>query len=123
MNSQGLDDIAYNFCIGQDGNVYEGRGWDYEGGDFTSHNSYNAHAINLCFIGSFEKHIPHFKSFFAAQELISCGIKKGKISPTYSLIAHRQISHLQCPGKALFDELQRNVRFDYYLNKKLKLPS
>lgn len=112
IHSHGLIDIAYNFCIGQDGNVYEGRGWDIQGGDMSG---YNAHALNLCFIGSFESSIPNFKSFIAAQELIQCGISKGKVSTAYSLVAHRQISSYdsRCPGRALFNEVQRNIRFEY----------
>jgi len=117
IHSNGLPDIAYNFCIGQDGNVYEGRGWDVQGGDNMS--PYNAYAINLCFIGTFETTLPNFKSFLAAQELILCGIAKSKISSAYSLIAHRQISSsdLDCPGNALFMEVKRNVRFDYNPNQ------
>ncbi|CAH1716862.1 unnamed protein product [Chironomus riparius] len=116
IHSNGLPDIAYNFCIGQDGNVYEGRGWDVQGGDMSS---YNAYAINLCFIGTFDTTMPNFKSFLAAQELILCGISKGKVSSAYSLIAHRQISSsdTNCPGNALFSEVKRNLRFDYNPNQ------
>lgn len=31
MESRNWWDIAYNFLIGGDGAVYEGRGWDSEG--------------------------------------------------------------------------------------------
>lgn len=31
MESKGWDDIGYNFMIGGDGAVYEGRGWDSQG--------------------------------------------------------------------------------------------
>lgn len=116
IHSNGLIDIAYNFCVGQDGNVYEGRGWDIQGGDTKT---YNAYAINLCFIGTFDNILPNFKSFLAAQELIQCGISKGKVSSAYSLIAHRQISSLdsKCPGNALFMEIKRNLRFEFNPNQ------
>ena len=31
MESKNWDDIGYNFLIGGDGGVYEGRGWDKQG--------------------------------------------------------------------------------------------
>lgn len=31
MESRSWDDIAYNFLVGGDGAVYEGRGWDKQG--------------------------------------------------------------------------------------------
>ncbi|KAG5678217.1 hypothetical protein PVAND_007909 [Polypedilum vanderplanki] len=110
IHSHKLPDIGYNFCIGQDGNVYEGRGWEVQGADVSG---FSSHSLSICFIGSFEMSIPNFITFLAAQELILCGINKGFVSSSYSLIAHRQISALnsQCPGNALLNELKRNTRF------------
>lgn len=31
MESKNWDDIGYNFMVGGDGDVYEGRGWDKQG--------------------------------------------------------------------------------------------
>lgn len=31
MESKNWDDIGYNFLVGGDGEVYEGRGWDKQG--------------------------------------------------------------------------------------------
>lgn len=110
VHSHGWRGIGYNFCIGQDGAVYEGRGWNVQSEGIMG---YNTHSLSICFIGTFDKTIPNFRSFLAAQELITCGINKRFISPSYSLIAHRQIStsNPHCPGDALFNEIQRNERF------------
>ena len=35
----GWDDIGYNFLVGEDGNVYEGRGWDTVGAHAAPHNT------------------------------------------------------------------------------------
>lgn len=50
MNNNGWDDIGYNFIIGEDGNVYEGRGWKYLG---THAPAYNGQSIGICVIGDF----------------------------------------------------------------------
>ena len=45
MESKGWDDIGYNFMIGGDGAVYEGRGWDSQGAH-TKGILYNSHIYN-----------------------------------------------------------------------------
>eukprot|EP00057_Strongylocentrotus_purpuratus_P029502 XP_011683976.1 PREDICTED: peptidoglycan-recognition protein SC2 [Strongylocentrotus purpuratus] len=50
MDSNGWDDIGYNFLIGGDGNVYEGRGWNYKGAHASSYNSYS---LGISMIGRF----------------------------------------------------------------------
>jgi N-acetylmuramoyl-L-alanine amidase len=112
MHSRGLKDIGFNFCIGNDGCVYEGRGWHQqsEGGNA----DYNLYSLSLCFIGTFDTILPSFRAFLTVQELILCGINKGFIAPHYALIGHRQISvqDSKDPGDALFRELKRNTFFN-----------
>lgn len=50
MNQKGWNDIGYNFVVGEDGNVYEGRGWGTHGAHSTS---YNSKSIGICIIGNF----------------------------------------------------------------------
>ena len=35
----GWSDIGYNFLVGEDGNIYEGRGWGKVGAHARGHNS------------------------------------------------------------------------------------
>jgi N-acetylmuramoyl-L-alanine amidase len=35
----GWDDIGYNFLVGEDGNIYEGRGWTQTGAHCIGYNS------------------------------------------------------------------------------------
>ena len=55
-----LDDIPYNFLIGGDGNVYEGRGFNYTGQH--THNlestEYNSIGICIAFIGNYQSVAP-----------------------------------------------------------------
>jgi peptidoglycan recognition protein len=50
MDVNGWSDIGYNFIVGGDGNVYEGRGWTKQGAHAPG---YNAQSIGICFVGTF----------------------------------------------------------------------
>jgi N-acetylmuramoyl-L-alanine amidase len=50
MDANKWNDIGYNFLVGEDGNVYEGHGWDSVGAHALS---YNPKSIGICFIGDF----------------------------------------------------------------------
>lgn len=61
------DDIGYNFLIGCDGNVYEGRGWGVEG----SHTfKYNKLSIGISFIGCFMRKLPTPRALEACKNLL-----------------------------------------------------
>jgi N-acetylmuramoyl-L-alanine amidase len=49
LDTQGWNDIGYNFVVGEDGNVYEGRGWDNVG----AHEPAYSKSIGICIIGDF----------------------------------------------------------------------
>ncbi|MEU8264016.1 peptidoglycan-binding domain-containing protein [Micromonospora sp. NPDC048999] len=48
MDSQGWDDIGYNFLVDRNGQIYEGRGWSIQGAHATG---YNTTHLGVCFIG------------------------------------------------------------------------
>lgn len=50
MNSKGWNDIGYNFLVGEDGNIYEGRGWGKKG---AHSKSFNGKSIGICIIGDY----------------------------------------------------------------------
>lgn len=50
MDSNGWNDIGYNFVVGEDGNVFEGRGWEAVGAHAPT---YNTKSIGICIIGDF----------------------------------------------------------------------
>ncbi|XP_050312341.1 peptidoglycan recognition protein 1-like [Anthonomus grandis grandis] len=103
IDSQGWADIAYNFCIGSDGNVYEGRGWSTVG----SHTAtYNRHSIGIAFMGCFLKHLPPKTALRKCRELIEHGVKIGAIREDYELVGHCQCRPFLSPGKRLFDEIK-----------------
>ncbi|XP_078592912.1 peptidoglycan-recognition protein SC2-like isoform X1 [Branchiostoma floridae x Branchiostoma japonicum] len=108
MDSNGWGDIGYNFLVGNDGNVYEGRGWDQVGAHAYGQNSVS---IGICFIGEFTNQKPNSAAITAAKSLISCGISLGKISSSYSLYGHRDVGSTACPGNKLYDDIKNWGRY------------
>ena len=66
-------DIGYNFLIGGDGIVYEGRGWDLVGAHAVGHNSVS---IGISFIGTFTDSTPTSAALNVAKQLIRCGVSR-----------------------------------------------
>nr|XP_034178569.1 peptidoglycan recognition protein 3-like [Osmia lignaria] len=103
MNTNKWSDIGYNFVVGEDGNVYEGRGW----GKIGSHApNYNSKSIGICIIGNFVNRNPNSAAINAVQNLISYGVSMGKITSTYTLLGHRQTKQTTCPGDSLYNLIQ-----------------
>ena len=67
IKTKKYNDIAYNFLIGSDGNVYEGRGWKRVG----SHtHGFNSKAIGISFVGNFSTKSPKSEAIEACKLLI-----------------------------------------------------
>ncbi|XP_017886139.2 peptidoglycan-recognition protein 1-like [Ceratina calcarata] len=103
MDEKNWTDIGYNFVVGEDGNVYEGRGWDKHG----AHSKpYNSKSIGICIIGNFVDHNPNTAAINATQDLIAYGTTIGKIKEQYTLLGHSQTAATSCPGKSLYKLIQ-----------------
>lgn len=103
IESRGWWDIAYNFLVGGDGEVYEGRGWQSEG----AHSfGYNVKSIGIAFIGTFIRDKPIDRQIIACQRLIELGVAKGFLQKDYKILAARQLQTTQSPGQALYDEIK-----------------
>lgn len=74
MDTRGWSDVAYNFCIDDDGVIYEGRGFFAAGGHTKGDNT-KSHAI--CFMGNFENREPTQAALVAAAELARYGREIG----------------------------------------------
>ncbi|KAF5308817.1 hypothetical protein FQR65_LT06050 [Abscondita terminalis] len=95
-------DIGYNFLIGEDGNVYEGRGWGKSGAHAPN---YNDKSIGICIIGDYSNSAPNVAALNALKLLILCGEESGQIRSDYKLLGHRQVRDTLCPGQALYQEI------------------
>jgi len=108
MNSNGWSDIGYNFLVGEDGNAYEGRGWDRVGAHATN---YNSVAIGVSVMGTYTSRNPNTAALNTVQQLISCGIGLGKLSSAYSLHGHRDGVCTECPGNTLYATIRTWPRY------------
>lgn len=92
---RGFCDIGYNFLIGDDGYIYEGRGW----GVFGAHTyGFNCDSIGVGLIGQFNKDIPSSDMFDMLQLLIEEGLRINEISKDYKLVFQSQINQKPSPG-------------------------
>ncbi|CAN8031696.1 unnamed protein product [Ixodes persulcatus] len=114
MDKNGWSDIGYSFLVGGDGRVYEGRGWGTVGAHTRG---YNSNGIAISFVGNFMTQKPNQAMLNAAQKLIACGIKMGKISSTHSLHGHRDANCTACPGDMLYNIIKKWARFGGRLKK------
>nr|AME17979.1 peptidoglycan recognition protein B [Antheraea pernyi] len=98
----GWADIGYNFAVGGEGSVYEGRGWTAVGAHAVG---FNTNSIGIVLIGDWVSNLPPTRQLQTAKELIAAGVKLGYIRPDYMLIGHRQATPTECPGETLFREI------------------
>ncbi|XP_037952118.1 peptidoglycan-recognition protein SC2-like [Teleopsis dalmanni] len=103
MNTLGWADIGYNFLIGGDGNIYEGRGWNVLGAHATN---WNSKSIGISFMGNYNNNKPTAAQISAAKSLLSYAVSKGQISSSYILYGHRQVGSTECPGTNLYNEIK-----------------
>uniref|UniRef100_Q9GNK5-3 Isoform y of Peptidoglycan-recognition protein LC n=1 Tax=Drosophila melanogaster TaxID=7227 RepID=Q9GNK5-3 len=103
MDTFNWSQVGYNFLVGGDGRIYEGRGWNYMG-DHTRDNNNNS--IGITFLGTFRRQEPTPKSLEACQLLIAQGVRLKKLKPDYQLLGHRQITGTLMPGEELYRIIQ-----------------
>ncbi|CAI9741612.1 peptidoglycan-recognition protein SC2-like [Octopus vulgaris] len=103
MDNKGWEDIAYNFLIGGNGEVYEGRGWTVQGAHTIG---YNSKSIGICMLGSFQKYVPTPLAMESLKKMINCSLYKGQIIPNYTLAGHRDLGNTDCPGTALYNVIK-----------------
>lgn len=98
---QKMDDIAYNFLIGGNGLIYNGRGWNAEG---RHTKGFDANSICIAVVGTFDYVTPPQVQLDATQKLITEGVKLKKIHSKYRLYGQRQLMHsTSSPGRKLYE--------------------
>lgn len=88
-------EIPYNFLIGGDGNVYEGRGFSTQGElDVTSDIAGSLDDIGIC-VGVFLDENSNFTGENVLRSFLDDLIKRGFVSSNYSILLDSYDSRLQ----------------------------
>ncbi|RLV85401.1 hypothetical protein DV515_00016005 [Chloebia gouldiae] len=99
-----LPSCPCSFAVGSDGYLYEGRGWHWVGAHTKG---YNTQGFGVSIIGDFTATLPDPDTLaLVRDELLPCAVRSGHIRPDFTLRGHRQLGHTDCPGNALFQEIQ-----------------
>uniref|UniRef100_A0A3Q1EC46 Peptidoglycan recognition protein family domain-containing protein n=1 Tax=Acanthochromis polyacanthus TaxID=80966 RepID=A0A3Q1EC46_9TELE len=110
QDSNGWADIGYSFVVGSDGNIYEGRGWDWVGAHTYG---YNSVGYGVSFIGDYSYRLPSQESMrLVRDQLASCAVSNGDLRSDYILQGHRQAADTTCPGDAFYAEIQSWPHFE-----------
>uniref|UniRef100_V5ICZ0 Putative peptidoglycan recognition protein n=2 Tax=Ixodes ricinus TaxID=34613 RepID=V5ICZ0_IXORI len=100
QKTKGWFDIGYQYLVGGDGSVYEGRRFGINGAHTLT---YNNKSVSIAFIGNFTHHAPSQKMLTSAQNLIDCGVKLRQIQANYKLHGQRDANRRDCPGNAFYN--------------------
>uniref|UniRef100_A0A3P8U5H4 Peptidoglycan recognition protein 5 n=1 Tax=Amphiprion percula TaxID=161767 RepID=A0A3P8U5H4_AMPPE len=104
MKERGFDDIGYNFLVGGDGTVYEGRGWGVVGAHAKGHNS---DSLGIAFMGNFNNEAPSKEAIQSVKGLLQSGVSQSFIAPKFGLFGHRDLGKTECPGEKLYAAIQQ----------------
>ncbi|KAM8710469.1 hypothetical protein ACLKA7_017137 [Drosophila subpalustris] len=113
MKSLGFTDIAYNFLVGGDGQVYVGRGWQAQGQHIKG---YGSVSLSIAFMGTFISVMPKKKQLWAARRLMEEGVRLHKLDADYHIYAHRQLTATESPGEKLFGLMKHWPRWTEDVN-------
>lgn len=97
-------DIGYNFLIGGDGSIYEGRGYYKEG----SHTRlWNSKSLGIAFIGNFEEIEAPEKQITAALYLLNISVEMEFLNKDYKVLGALQLRPTPSPGKKLYEQIKK----------------
>uniref|UniRef100_A0A3B5KTQ7 Peptidoglycan-recognition protein n=1 Tax=Xiphophorus couchianus TaxID=32473 RepID=A0A3B5KTQ7_9TELE len=104
MKERHFDDIGYNFLVGGDGSLFEGRGWGVMGAHTKGH---NGDSLGIAFMGNFNNDTPSKEAILSVKQLLMSGVLQGFIRPEFALYGHRDLGATQCPGENLYAALSQ----------------
>ncbi|MBK6901400.1 MAG: N-acetylmuramoyl-L-alanine amidase [Saprospirales bacterium] len=114
VNSNGWDDIGYNWLIDPNGVLYEGRGNDLQGAHFCG---YNVGTMGVCMMGTYTSVPPTPESFDKLKQLLAWKCCDRDIDPEdfnfhpnsglnlFNISGHQDGCSTACPGDSIYARL------------------
>lgn len=116
-------DIPFNFIIGDDGYVYEGRGFTYQGlivrDDYLPHT--DASGLVIAFIGDFSSTQPSQKQKDTLQKFLQQEVNRGMIEGEFTVLCQASIN--MEPAHDEFTKFLDETFGDQYFERDLKFIS
>lgn len=122
MDGRGWSDIAYNFLIGADGRVFEGRGWANESGATGKKNlagefldDADKRFYSVCFIGDYST-LPEQKGHTLSEPQVEA-FRRLRVNylmaakpEAGAVVTHNQFKATACPGENVTGSKDRLMR-------------
>jgi hypothetical protein len=104
QGQRGWSDIAYNWLVSPDGDVYEGRGWTVQGGHTAG---WNSRSVAVAYLGNGDRTVPNDALSSIAAMMDEADRVFGR-----KLIrqGHRDVGKTECPGVVLYAWLRSETR-------------
>ncbi|GJQ76918.1 PGRP-LA [Trypoxylus dichotomus] len=96
--------IGYNFAIGGDGEIYEGRGWN-------TRNFHRDSTIGVCFIGNYVYEELTDWMVDALIKLLESGLYHDELPQDYQIVAHNQTYATLSPGQNVYKVIKQFSNF------------
>ncbi|KAG5676721.1 hypothetical protein PVAND_006533 [Polypedilum vanderplanki] len=107
MINEGLIDYAFNFVIGGDGFIFEGRGWDNSGAHTIN---FNLKSIGITVIGNFETTEPTQGMLDSLYKLMEDGAVLGKLTTDFQVYGRQDFNNIG-PGEAFMKHIREWCRY------------
>ena len=98
-----LDDIPYNFLIGGDEKIYEGRGFNYQGQHTQNLDATEYNSIGICvaFIGNYTSVTPNSTTIQLLKDFIQVFVEQQIIANDYIIVLQDDLKYFQQKAEAL----------------------
>lgn len=121
VNSSKFKDIPWNYLVGADNRVYEGRGYKFEGEHTMdpASSDFNDIGIGVGFIGNFSDTPAPLQMMEAFKKFIIELIKNDKLNMTYKIFFQEHLVHKNIKAVKLEEALEDGMGEKFYKGKKI----